>query len=187
MAVHNTPFDAANTAVRAYLTEIGEHYFGRPFNMSGKKGKTEWGKIRDEIFGGECAYCGVKGQKLTMDHLIMMNRTDFGLHHPGNVVPTCSSCQKRSRKEGTNTYNSWVDHLSYICKKNNDKSKFHDRWKRISDYITTGEYKYPSLSDEEKNAIRIIANNLYERIKGEFDNAITIYQELDKTFSKKNR
>lgn len=30
MAIYNTPSDAANTAVRSFLTSVGEHYLVRP-------------------------------------------------------------------------------------------------------------------------------------------------------------
>ena len=32
MAIYNTASDAANTAVRAFLTKVGEFYLGRTFN-----------------------------------------------------------------------------------------------------------------------------------------------------------
>ncbi len=38
--------------------------------------------------------------KLQIEHLIMFNRQEFGLHHPGNVVPVCSNCNNRRVEEG---------------------------------------------------------------------------------------
>ena len=70
MALYNTAYDAANTAVRAFLTKIGEYYLDRSFNTSSGLAKQDWIKIRDEIFEGSCAYCGDSGVKLQMDHLI---------------------------------------------------------------------------------------------------------------------
>lgn len=183
MSIYNTPADAANTAVRAYLTKIGEYYRGCNFNTGSGKGQKDWQKIKNEIFNGECAYCGTPDSNLQMEHLIMFNRTDFGLHHPGNIVPVCKKCNSRSKKENGN-YNNWEDHLSYICEINNARELFHKRWNRIRQHQKEGEFAYPELSKEERESIRIIANNLYEKIKAEFENSITLYKELDKTFTK---
>ena len=182
MAVYNTAADAANTAVRAFLTEIGEYYLKRSFNTGSGIAKQDWIKIRDKVFDGKCAYCGQVGLKLQVDHLIMFNKLEFGLHHPGNIVPACSDCNGRSKNE--NKYNSWEDHLSFICEKRNEKNKFHERWKKIKKHINEGEFKYPVLNAEEKNALRIIADNLYESVKIEFVQAVKLFEELNKAYSK---
>lgn len=184
MSIYNTPADAANTAVRAFLTSLGEHYWGSSFNTGSGKGKSDWGKIKQDIFKNECAYCGAKELKLQMEHLIMFNRSEYGLHHPGNVVPVCAKCNSRTKREDK-TYTLWEDHLSSICEENNEKDKFFDRWTRIRKHLSEGEFAYPRLTTEERDSIRIIANHLYEKIKYEFQNALTLYKELDKTFNKK--
>ena len=130
MAGHNTAFDAANTAVRAFLTKIGEYYLGRNFNTGSGKAKADWEKIRDKVFEGKCAYCGTSETKLQADHLVMFNKEQFGLHHPGNIVPSCPKCNSRS-KHSSGNYNSWEDHLSFICKQNKELDKFHERWEKI--------------------------------------------------------
>ncbi len=183
MALYNTPYDAANTAVRAYLTKLGEYYLGYSFNTSSGRGLATWSKIRDTVFSSKCAYCGDAALKLQMDHLIMFNREQFGLHHPGNVVPSCAACNKRT-KDKKSIYNTWETHLSIVCETNNCKDQFFERWNRIKSHHEQGELAYPKLKESEMKAIRIIANNLYERVKGEFDAAITLYQELDKEFIK---
>jgi hypothetical protein len=185
MAVYNTASDAANTAVRAFLTKIGEFYLGRSFNTgSSGRAKQEWENIRDTIFEKKCAYCGKSDSKLQIDHLFMFNREDFGLHHPGNIVPACSFCNSRS-KDDNKKYNSWEKHLSYICEKNNEKEIFLDRWTKIKNHMSNGEYKYPLLSSEENKALRIITNNLYSSVKSEFDKAVKLFEDLDEAFTKK--
>jgi hypothetical protein len=184
MAIYNTAADAANTAVRAFLTEIGEFYLGRSFNTGSGFGKLSWIKIRDEVFGGKCAYCGKSDSKLQIEHLIMFNREDFGLHHPGNVVPVCSNCNKRSKIEGKQ-YKNWEEHLLFICECNNEREKFQDRLSKIKAHINEGEFKYPLLSSEEKNALRIITNNLYESIKNEFVQAVKLFEDLNEAYTKK--
>ena len=53
MAIHNTSYDAANTAVRAFLTKVGAKYLGRSFNTGSGSGESMWIKIKDKIFEGE--------------------------------------------------------------------------------------------------------------------------------------
>lgn len=183
MALYNTNADASNTAVRAFLTQIGELYLQRNFNTGNGRAKKDWENIRDIIFEGKCAYCGTEDEKLQMEHIIMFNRSEYGLHHPGNIIPVCKKCNSRSKREENGAYCSWEEHLSNICERINQKNEFYDRWKKIKKHITEGEYAYPDLSDEEKKAIQIIANNLYEGIKNEFDNAIKLYKELTQAFT----
>lgn len=42
MAVHSTAADAANTAVRAFVTEVGEKYWEKMFNAGTGSGKVIW-------------------------------------------------------------------------------------------------------------------------------------------------
>ena len=39
MAVYNTDSDSANTAVRAFLTKVGEYYLNETFNTTSSKKK----------------------------------------------------------------------------------------------------------------------------------------------------
>jgi len=183
MALYNTSSDVANTAVRAFLTKIGELYLRRSFNVASGVAQKDWQRIRDVVFEGTCAYCGKKEGRLQMDHLIMFNRTGYGLHHPGNIAPVCKKCNTRS-KNANGEYNSWEDHLTYICESSNEKNEFMDRFNRIRKHTTEGEYAYPTLTDEEKNTLRIITSALYRNIKGEFENAIELYKELGKPIMK---
>lgn len=79
MAIYNTPSDSANTAVRAFLTKVGEYYLTHSFNTGSGKGKALWVSIRDNDFEGCCAYCGEKSDKIQIEHVLMFNRTEYGL------------------------------------------------------------------------------------------------------------
>lgn len=184
MAVYNTSSDSANTAIRAFLTKVGEHYWGKSFNTSSGKSKKIFERIKNEVFEGKCAYCGNQSDKLQIEHLIMFNRAQYGLHHPGNVVPACQSCNKRRRDQHSN-YLNWEDHLEQICREKNDLNSFFDRKKKIQNHMWKGEYKYPELNEAEQHAIRVIASSLYDNIKTENDKALMMYQELDRAFVKK--
>lgn len=182
MATHNTKSDAANTAVRAFLTSVGEQYWKKVFNTANGDGKAIWIDIRDNMFKGKCCYCGQSGKKLTIEHLIMFNRSEFGLHHPGNVVPSCNDCNKRSMNEGK--YCSWEEHLKRICHSRNDDGEFEARKNLILRHMHSSKYKYPDLTEAEKHAIRVIAAAIYDRVKIELDESLKLYHELRKSFTK---
>ncbi|WP_020168703.1 MULTISPECIES: HNH endonuclease [Methylotenera] len=176
MAVYNTPSDTANTAVRSFLTSVGEYYLKKSFNTGSGSGKKIWDGIRKE-FNDLCAYCGEEG-KLQIEHLIMFNRLEYGLHHPGNVVPVCNDCNKR-KKDSNKKYASWEKQLANMC--DGDSSKlFILRKNKILKHMET--YNYPKLSSQERHAIRVIAESLYENIKGESEKSLNMYRKLDEAF-----
>ena len=70
MAIHNTSYDAANTAIRAFLTKVGAKYWGRTFNTGSGSGKDIWLRIKNDVFNGKCCYCGKTYEKLQIEHLI---------------------------------------------------------------------------------------------------------------------
>ena len=179
MAIYNTPSDAANTAVRAFLTKVGEYYLGSSFNTGSGKGKATWLRIRDELFGGRCAYCDVADGPLQIEHLYMFNRTEYGLHHPGNVVPCCKSCNKRERLED-GTYMDWKEHLVFICERDSTQNQIAPRRTKIEACMI--EHGYPTLDEKEQHAIRVIANSLYENIKSESSKSLEMYKQLDEVF-----
>ena len=179
MAIYNTSADAANTAIRAFLTKVGEFYLGRSFNTGSGKGKADWERIRDVVFECSCAYCGESGKALQIEHLIMFNRTEYGLHHPGNIVPCCKACNKRERKSDK-SFTNWLEHLEIVCKRRNELNLFKSRKLKIESSIS--DEGYPNLDDKEKHAIRVIANSLYENIKSESSKSLELYKQLDEAF-----
>lgn len=179
MTVYNTASDAANTAVRAFLTKMGEFYLGRAFNTGSGKGKKDWERIRDVVFESKCAYCGESAHSLQMEHLLMFNRTEYGLHHPGNIVPCCKSCNKRERKEDKR-YTNWAEHLKIVCARKNEDDQFQARKAKIEKSII--DEGYPNLNEKEEHAVRVITNSLYENIKNESSKSLVLYQQLDEAF-----
>lgn len=184
MAIYNTSSDAANTAVRSFLTKVGEFYLGHSFNTGSGSGKSDSLRIRDQVFDGCCAYCGDRSDQLQIEHLLMFNRTEYGLHHPGNIVPCCRHCNKRERNDDK-TYTNWVEHLKLICIQKNELKLFKERKLRIETSMM--DEKYPNLNEEEQHAIRVIANSLYENIKNESAKSLDLYKQLDQAFVKKHR
>jgi hypothetical protein len=47
-------------------------------------------------------------------------------------------------------------------------------------------YQYPQLSEQEKHAIRVIAESLYENIKSESEKSLKMYRSLDEAFVTKS-
>lgn len=182
MTNYNTGSDAANTAVRSFLTKVGEHYLGRSFNTGSGKAQNDWMRIRDTIFEKRCAYCGVSGTDLQIEHLIMFNRTEFGLHHPGNIVPVCKRCNNR-KKDQNKKYLDWQNHLKEICKESENENAFEERKDKILSHIKNENY--PNLSQEESHAIRVVAEKLYDNIKNQVEVSLDLYKELDRVFVKK--
>lgn len=80
MAIGN----AQNYLVRNLLGRMGDHSFTR----------GDWERVRNETFGGRCAYCG-KGGELEMEHVVPINKEKLGEHHLGNLVPACKACNSR--------------------------------------------------------------------------------------------
>ncbi|WHY65628.1 HNH endonuclease signature motif containing protein [Neobacillus sp. SuZ13] len=182
MAIYNTFSDSANTSVRAFLTKVGEYYLGSVFNTGNGKGQQIWNDIKNNIFHEQCAYCGKTG-KLQIEHLLMFNREECGLHHPGNIVPCCLNCNTR-KKDSAGKYLSWQDHLVKICEENGDLPSVEKRKAKIKQHIEEGPYKYPALSDEEQKAIKVIAKRLYEHIKLENNKCLDLYTDLQSEFLK---
>ena len=189
MAVYNTYSDAANTAVRAFLTKVGEFYLqkthgpGQSFNTGSGTGKELWRRIKEDEFKSCCAFCGrneevVKGGRLEIDHLVMFNRAQYGLHHPGNTVPICKECNTRKKEDGRHV--GWRRQLELICEERSEPELFNSRLKRIESHIK--EYNYPDLSLQEKHAIQVMASSLSDSIKAEGEKALKLYQELDRAF-----
>ena len=177
MAIHNTYHDSANTAVRAFLTKVGAYYNNQTdFNTHTGKGKKTWEQIKSE-FDYSCCYCGKKADNLTMEHLVMFNRKEGGLHHPENVVPCCIACNKRTNGQDKKPID-WRKHLKTVAKED-----FEKRLKRIEGHIK--KYKYPELTAAEQKAIIVIAESLYKNTLDEGARSYTLYLRLREEFASK--
>ena len=182
MAIYNTPSDAANTAVRSFLTKLGEQYYGKSFNTGSGHGKESWRVIREEEFSGCCAYCGLGNEKASIEHLVMFNRDQCGLHHPGNVAPCCKTCNTRSKSKDK-TFTDWETHLGIVVERNGGSiSDLNSRKQRIKAHMD--KWKHPKLTSDELNAIKALARSLYEGIQSEVNKSVSLFQELDRTLIK---
>ena len=96
----------------------------------------------------------------------MFNRTECGLHHPRNIVPSCKSCNKRTRDRESKAYFSWEEHLKTKC--NSSKEL------KFSSHINSENYT--NLTLDEKNALKAVADDLYERISNELSKSIDLFK-----------
>ena len=171
MTTYNTDSDSANTSVRAFLTKVGEYYLDRTFNTGSGWGKQKWLEIKDEDFGCSCAYCGIKDVPLQIEHLIMFNRTQCGLHHPGNIVPACRNCNSSRNRAST-----WEEHLELICSNNGESNLYKQRLNKINKHIS--DYEYPNLTKEQYSSVKVIVESLYNNIKTEGTKSLVMYKKL---------
>ena len=180
MTTHNTASDAANTAVRAYLTTLGEKYLGHGFNTGSGKGKQIWTEIK-ESFRNRCVYCDQESNRLTIEHLVSLNRDAGGLHHPGNIVPCCSGCNRRRKDNGHEV--DWKTHLADVVERDGHSiSTLRCRQQRIEDHIQS---HYPDLSGDEVAAIGTIARSLYEAVATEVKRGTHLYWAIHQAMIRK--
>ena len=83
-----------NTAVRSLLTKIGEYYLKKVLTLPQVMEKKNGERIKYDVFNNKCAYCNADDQKLQIEHLIMFNRTEYGLHHPEMLYLPAVNCKK---------------------------------------------------------------------------------------------
>lgn len=159
--------DAANAAVRAVLTALGEEYHAtHPSALFGptRFGKKVWNEIKAG-FKNRCAYCNRRfGEQLKaqQDHIVPINKDACGLHHPGNVVPCCRACQDREHP-----LQSWKEHLR---KRWRNPETLPQRQKFIELHIVA--WGYPQMTTSHRRALSKHMKSLYDDITGLITEAI---------------
>ena len=184
--------DSANTSVRAFLNQVTKDY-GHMFDprmktAKGKKvsndDKKEWERVKKK-FKGKCAYCAKKldDKSTQKEHLKGLNREECGLHHIGNIVPCCASCNKREKINGK--YVDWKKQLKIICNNNQiSKKEMKKREREISNHMKL--HNLPKIPPAQQKMIQKIAENLYTQTKDVGENMVKLWDDLkpDKLKSK---
>lgn len=115
--------DVANKLVSMLLHELS-----RKANQT--SGLTvngpRYAKFATDFFGCHCPYCGLElvAKHVAVEHLDGMNRLRAGLHIPGNVVVSCSDCNREKRRDdqlqilklADSGWESFLSHDSFHCK-----------------------------------------------------------------------
>ena len=88
-AVYNKAYTAGHL-IESYM-KVAKHRALKYGNTPKNELLTaaQWRNILDE-YNHRCAYCGIKSEHLTMDHVSPLSRG--GKHSASNVVPACKSC-----------------------------------------------------------------------------------------------
>lgn len=180
MPIYNTASNAANTAVRAFLTKIGEEYLGQRFDIMSGSGKEHWARISEEVFEGKCAFCGTASNSLPMVHLVMLNKQECGLHHPGNVVPCCAFCSRRQYDSDSCRRFTWKEQLAYIFRyRGLSADDIEQQREKIIHHIVREDY--PIVRCEQLSALKVVTENLYERVAGELEQSVALFKTIDRS------
>ena len=183
MPSNPSPSDSSNNAVRYLLRKAASFHLKSMYNHKTSWGKDAWDEIVTEVFSSECAFCGINAafysKAFELEHIFGLNRTELGLHHPGNTVPVCKECN--NRKKVKNIQIHWEEHLENVCKEKGEEDKIEYRRKRINDHMNEGKWRLPVWSDSEREEIRRYAEDLYEDISDLCNKAVTRYSRLKKS------
>jgi len=84
-----------------------------------------YSKLAFDYFGNLCPYCAreLRSKHVAVEHLDGMNRFRAGLHIPGNVLISCSDCNKEKRRDdqlaqlvlASSGWESFLSHDSIRC------------------------------------------------------------------------
>ncbi len=140
--------DISNHAIRIFLTRVGNYYDKargfEPFipNANQKKELLTY-------FDYECCYCGseIKITTLSKDHLVPINKHSMGLHAWGNIVPSCSDCNKSKHQK------EWEEFIKEKC----EGKVLNNRKRKIQSFIKLKKYN-PNLK------LHKFAENLYKDV-----------------------
>lgn len=148
---------SANQSVRAFLAEIGGLYHkGKIYDHKRAGwGLEEWQDIVEK-FEKKCIYCGQGDTPLSVEHLIECNRFCGGLHHPGNTVPACSSCNNSRHAKNAKDRTSWQEHLK---SKWTDKTTLSNQEAKLSSHLDT---QYPKISSTASRELIAICQKIYK-------------------------
>lgn len=80
----------------------------------------QWRQSIKEAFGCKCAYCGVKSEQLTLDHI--HPKTKGGEDLATNIVPACQRC---NHEKGSNNWKMWFKQRPEYCE---ERERVIDRW-----------------------------------------------------------
>jgi HNH endonuclease len=88
-----TDGDAANSVIRAILSNLGTESFNR----------HDWDQTK-RYFLNRCAYYDEENSNCDetipthRDHIVPINKTELGEHRLGNLVPSCNACNKKKHQ-----------------------------------------------------------------------------------------
>jgi len=114
--------DVANKLVSMFLHEISRRLAsGLDFGVT----DPNYAFAVFKAFGNACCYCGraLESDRAAVEHLDGMNRFRVGLHIPGNVIVSCTRCNREKRRDDSTPklvladsgWESFLSHDSTRC------------------------------------------------------------------------
>lgn len=93
--------DVANKLVGMFLHEVSRRLCGR---LELSVSDSRYAGAVQKAFGFVCCYCGrpLESDRASVEHLEGMNRFRAGLHIPGNVIVSCTRCNREKRRDDSN-------------------------------------------------------------------------------------
>jgi hypothetical protein len=127
--------DVANKLVSMFLHDVSRKLCGK-LELSVSDSRYVEGV--SESFGGSCCYCGIELERdrAAVEHLDGMNRFRVGLHIPGNVIVSCTRCNREKRRDDSIptlvlAETGWGSFLSHDGSKCGTACKSCIYWKQI--------------------------------------------------------
>ena len=127
--------DVANKLVSMMLHELSR----RVTQINGMTVNGEvYSKLATEFFAKRCPYCNKElvAKHVAVEHLDGMNRRRAGLHIPGNVVISCSDCNREKRSDDqrailTLAQSGWESFLSHNSERCARPCKVCEYWEGL--------------------------------------------------------
>lgn len=114
--------DVANKLVGMFLHDVSRKLCG---SLELSVNHPQYVASVAKTFGTNCCYCGrtLENDRAAVEHLEGMNRFRAGLHIPGNVILSCTRCNREKRRDDSNPkltlattgWESFLSHNSKNC------------------------------------------------------------------------
>ena len=101
------------------------------------------------------------------------NAGDGSISHPTQTLIDLMTINESKE------YFDWIKHLETKC---DSSEEFEIRKEKIISHINSENY--PKLTEDEKNALKAVAESLYERISNELPKSIDLFKKIDSTLVK---
>jgi hypothetical protein len=115
--------DVANKLVSMFLHDVSRRLCNK---LELSVNDPRYAEAVAAAFGTACCYCGkpLEGDRAAVEHLDGMNRFQMGLHIPGNVIVSCTRCNREKRRDDSlaelilakSGWESFLCHHSRNCK-----------------------------------------------------------------------
>lgn len=116
-------------------------------------------KIRDEIkakYDGHCGYCGGKPEKLQIDHIMPLNRTNYlakrgiGINDTSNLMPACAKCNNYKLTYSLEEFRQMLQRQIELCRQNSVNFRNAERFGMVQILKTSVVFYFEEIENESK-------------------------------------